>query len=83
MDLQNANNLYEIRGICISDASEKLGYGISDLEQVGVALGFAAHLVVILAKYLHIPLRYPIIPMSSRSVIFDAITQFRHAEGIQ
>ena len=46
-------------------------------EQVGVALGFVAQLVHYLAKFLLIPLEYPIKPYGSRSSITDSV----HEEG--
>ncbi|KAG9304787.1 hypothetical protein G9A89_016817 [Geosiphon pyriformis] len=45
-----------------------------DDEQVATALGFTCHLIQMLAYYLEIPLRFPIIPMSSRSTIRDPIS---------
>jgi len=46
-----------------------------DEEQIAVALGFVTHVVFMLSKYLEIPLRYPVLPMCSRSVIRDNISQ--------
>jgi len=45
-----------------------------DDEQVAIALGFTCHLINMLAYYLGVPLRFPMIPMSSRSTIRDPIT---------
>jgi len=45
-----------------------------DDETVSTALGFASHLIHMLAYYLEVPLRFPIRPMSSRSTISDPIT---------
>ena len=42
-----------------------------DEESVATALGYAAHFVVMIAKYLHVPFRYPIRPLCSRSTIRD------------
>ena len=43
-------------------------------EYIATALGFTCHLVSMLAYYLEIPLRYPIIPMGSRAVIRDVVS---------
>ncbi len=40
-------------------------------DQTAVALGFAAHLVHLLGKFLLIPLQFPIKPVGSRSLIYD------------
>ena len=40
-------------------------------EQTAVALGFVAHLVHLLGKFLLIPLQFPIKPVGSRSLIYD------------
>jgi hypothetical protein len=45
-----------------------------DKEMVATALGFAAHYVSIFAEYVNVPLRYPIIPRSSRSIIIDRVS---------
>jgi len=45
-----------------------------DDETVSTALGFASHLIHMLAYYLEVPLRFPLKPMSSRSTINDPIT---------
>jgi len=46
-----------------------------DEEQIATALGFICHVVYMVAKYLEVPLRYPMIPMCSRSIIRDDISQ--------
>ncbi|CAG8532697.1 3172_t:CDS:10, partial [Ambispora gerdemannii] len=43
-------------------------------EQIATALGFTCHLTQMLAFYLAIPLRFPMTPMSSRSIINDPIS---------
>ncbi|KAI9308509.1 UV radiation resistance protein and autophagy-related subunit 14-domain-containing protein [Cunninghamella echinulata] len=43
-------------------------------ESIATALGFTAHLVNMMAFYLDIPLRYPIDPMGSRSLIHDPVS---------
>ncbi|KAJ3116352.1 hypothetical protein HDU96_009815 [Phlyctochytrium bullatum] len=45
-----------------------------DDEKISTALGYTAHLVIMIATYLEVPLRYPINPMSSRSMILDRIS---------
>ncbi|KAG0227444.1 hypothetical protein BGW42_002952 [Actinomortierella wolfii] len=48
-------------------------YGIEE-ETVAVSLGFTCHLVTMLAYYLNVPLRYPLIPMGCRSTVLDPIS---------
>lgn len=43
----------------------------ADDEQVSTALGHVGHLVVLIAKYLQVPLRYSIRNLGSRSTISD------------
>ncbi|RHZ84926.1 hypothetical protein Glove_74g133 [Diversispora epigaea] len=43
-------------------------------EHVGTALGFTCHLIQMLAYYLGVPLKFPMTPMSSKSLIFDPIS---------
>ncbi|CAI7994487.1 UV radiation resistance-associated protein [Geodia barretti] len=45
------------------------------VEQLGVALGYVAHLVHHLGKILFIPLLYPIRPQGSKSVILDLVSE--------
>jgi len=45
-----------------------------DEEQIATALGYVCHLMVMLAKYLDVPLRYPMYPRCSRSAIEDRLT---------
>ena len=45
-----------------------------DDERIATALGHTAHLLTVLSYYLDIPLRYYMIPMSSRSTIWDVIS---------
>ena len=47
----------------------------SSVDQFGVALGFAAHLVNHLSEVLLVPLQYPIKPSGSRSLISDHISE--------
>ncbi|CAM9127267.1 unnamed protein product [Choristocarpus tenellus] len=60
---------YTIRGLELpSDL-----YTVDD-ERVSSALGYCAHLVCMLAKYLQVPLRYQLIYNASRSAVRDNIT---------
>lgn len=45
-----------------------------DDGSVAVALGYTAHLVLMISCFLQIPLRYPVIHKGSRSSIKDTIT---------
>ncbi|KAF9187418.1 hypothetical protein BGZ51_006250 [Haplosporangium sp. Z 767] len=45
-----------------------------DEEAIAVALGFACHLVTMLAHYLAVPLRYPLTPMGARAFVVDPIS---------
>ncbi|CAG8497673.1 10442_t:CDS:2 [Cetraspora pellucida] len=45
-----------------------------DEDQVATALGFTCHLIHMLAYYLGVPLRFPMTPMSSKSIIRDPIS---------
>ncbi len=47
----------------------------TDDEQCSTALGYCGHLVLMLSKYLGVPLRYRIIYKSSRSDICDDVVQ--------
>lgn len=41
---------------------------------LAVALGNVAHLVYMMANFLQLPLRYPILVMGSRSSVVDVVT---------
>ena len=41
---------------------------------LSVSLGYVAQLAHMMAKFLELPLRYPINPMGSRSSLFDLVT---------
>ena len=47
---------------------------VEDREVVAAALGFTAHLVVLLSQYLSVPLPYPIRHLASTSLIEDPIS---------
>ncbi|KAI9912694.1 hypothetical protein PsorP6_005391 [Peronosclerospora sorghi] len=63
---------YSIRGIRIAN-SDLTGGGKADEEMISTALGYIAHLVFMLSKYLHVNLRYRVVPYSSRSYLKDEI----------
>merc|ERR1711916_413768 len=44
-----------------------------DEEEVAAALGYVAHLLCVLTRWFDVPLRYPLLPMFSRSVVKDDI----------
>ncbi|KAJ3230972.1 hypothetical protein HDU81_004125 [Chytriomyces hyalinus] len=68
--LRDDPNVYLIRRVWLPH-SEFINV---DEERVATALGWTAHLVTLLALYMEIPLRYPINPMSSRSMILDRLS---------
>lgn len=45
-------------------------------EHISTALGYVAHMVCMLSKYLEVPLRYRIIYLSSRSAVSDDVHSF-------
>jgi hypothetical protein len=45
-----------------------------DEDLVSIALGFACQLVVMLAHYLNVPLRYPLTPMGSKAFVIDPVS---------
>ena len=53
--------------------------GRTDQEQIGVALGFVAHLVFLLARFLMVPLQYILRPNGSRSIVSD---NFHEDQGL-
>ncbi|KAL3668696.1 hypothetical protein V7S43_005992 [Phytophthora oleae] len=63
---------YSIRGIRIAN-SDLTGGGRADEEMISTALGYIAHLVFMLSKYLQVNLRYRVVPYSSRSFLKDEI----------
>ncbi|CAH0482513.1 unnamed protein product [Peronospora belbahrii] len=64
---------YSIRGIRIANSDLTGGGGRADEEMISTALGYIAHLVFMLSKYLHVNLRYRVVPYSSRSFLKDEI----------
>lgn len=59
--------VYTIRGLPLTKADVDSGQE----QRTSTALGYIAHLVILLSKYLLIPLRYMPRPMASRSTIVD------------
>jgi len=58
-----------------------MGWG-GDLDEearVAAALGYVAHVVSLLSTYLDVPLRYPLLPRSSRSLIIDPAPVHSHS----
>lgn len=47
-----------------------------DEDQLSTALGYVAHLVCMLAKYLEVPLRFRLVYLGSRSCIVDDVNAF-------
>ncbi|KAG0232559.1 hypothetical protein BGX31_005110 [Mortierella sp. GBA43] len=50
-------------------------YNGMDEDTISVALGYACNLVVMLAHYLSVPLRYPLTPMGSRAYVLDPVSR--------
>ncbi|XP_031428054.1 UV radiation resistance-associated gene protein isoform X2 [Clupea harengus] len=68
----DVNNLdYVICGVKLPNSED---FQAKDDGSVAVALGYTAHLVLMVSCFLQIPLRYPLIHKGSRSSIRDTIT---------
>eukprot|EP01138_Halocafeteria_seosinensis_P009771 gb/GECG01009982.1/.p1 GENE.gb/GECG01009982.1/~~gb/GECG01009982.1/.p1 ORF type:complete len:558 (+),score=69.69 gb/GECG01009982.1/:1-1674(+) len=61
--------VYTIRGLPLTKGDVDSGQE----QRTSTALGYVAHLVVLLSKYLLVPLRYMPQPMASRSTIVDSV----------
>lgn len=61
-------------GICGTRLPNSEDFVGEDDTMLSVSLGYAAQLVYMMAKFLELPLRYPICPMGSRSSVFDVVT---------
>jgi hypothetical protein len=61
---------YKIRGLTLSSETIQ-----KSIDNFAIALGYIAHLVLLLTKYLQKPLRYPILYGASRSYITDPCTE--------
>lgn len=70
IDVNNQND-YVICGVKLPNSED---FQAKDDGSVTVALGYTAHLVLMISFFLQIPLRYPIIHKGSRSSIKDTIT---------
>jgi len=70
--------VFLIRGIALPD---KNVYAHVE-EQIATALGYVAHLVFMISKYLEIPLRYRLIHHASRSFVRDVITSASGGRGM-
>eukprot|EP00043_Microstomoeca_roanoka_P008474 m.81628 g.81628 ORF g.81628 m.81628 type:complete len:462 (-) comp14255_c1_seq6:166-1551(-) len=66
-------NLCSIMGIELPNGT----YSDRDDEALSTALGYVAHLVLMISKYLQLPLRYPLRLLGSRSCIIDDISYDR------
>ncbi|RUP24490.1 UV radiation resistance protein and autophagy-related subunit 14-domain-containing protein [Jimgerdemannia flammicorona] len=61
---------HQIRG-CVLPNSVYTG---CDEERIATALGYTCHLVSMLAYYLGLPLRYPMVPRGSRAKVTDPVS---------
>lgn len=69
---QDGNGKFTIHDILLPDSED---LELSNDTQVAVALGFVAHTTQIIANFLNIPTRYPIIHYGSCSKVIDHITE--------
>uniref|UniRef100_A0A3B3SUH3 UV radiation resistance associated gene n=1 Tax=Paramormyrops kingsleyae TaxID=1676925 RepID=A0A3B3SUH3_9TELE len=67
----NSQNDFVICGVKLPNSED---FQAKDDGSVAVALGYTAHLVLMISCFLQIPLRYPVIHKGSRSSIKDTIT---------
>ena len=75
--LQTINDELCLRNIPLSQLLQRMQQVPNDVkthEDIATCLGHAAHLTMLLSRYLHVPLRYQIMPVGSRSYIIDEIT---------
>ncbi|XP_005172712.1 UV radiation resistance-associated gene protein isoform X1 [Danio rerio] len=70
IDVNNQND-YVICGVKLPNSED---FQAKDDGSIAVALGYTAHLVLMISCFLQIPLRYPVIHKGSRSTIKDTIT---------
>ncbi|XP_030010287.1 UV radiation resistance-associated gene protein [Sphaeramia orbicularis] len=70
IDVANQSD-YVICGVKLPNSED---FQAKDDGSVAVALGYTAHLVLMISCFLQIPLRYPVIHKGSRSSIKDTIT---------
>ncbi|XP_078048608.1 UV-resistance associated gene [Augochlora pura] len=69
--IQDGKGKFRIQNAHLPDSED---LELSDDTEVAVALGFVAHTTQMIANFLNIPTRYPIIHSGSRSKIVDHIT---------
>ncbi|XP_046675744.1 UV radiation resistance-associated protein-like [Homalodisca vitripennis] len=69
---QMGDDKFAICGVHLPNSEDFAGH---DEVMISVALGFVAHLIQMIAYFLHIPLRYPILHAGSRSRVIDHITE--------
>ncbi|XP_070528645.1 UV radiation resistance-associated protein isoform X2 [Cardiocondyla obscurior] len=68
---QDSTGKFKINDVYLPDSEE---LELSNDTQVAVALGFVAHTTQMIANFLNVPTRYPIIHYGSRSKVIDHIT---------
>ncbi|XP_011870520.1 PREDICTED: UV radiation resistance-associated gene protein [Vollenhovia emeryi] len=69
---QDSTGKFRINDVYLPDSEE---LELSNDTQVAVALGFVAHTTQMIANFLNVPTRYPIIHYGSRSKVIDHITE--------
>ncbi|XP_076641381.1 UV-resistance associated gene [Halictus rubicundus] len=69
--IQDGKGKFRIHNAHLPDSED---LELSDDTEVAVALGFVAHTTQMIANFLNIPTRYPIIHYGSRSKVIDHIT---------
>eukprot|EP01137_Pigoraptor_chileana_P034808 Opistho-2@27904 len=71
IDMANKqSNVYMICNLRLPNSD----YSGHDEELIATALGHVCHLVFLIAKFIELPLRFPLVPMSSRSFVSDPIS---------
>lgn len=69
---QETNGTFRINNVFLPDSENLESTNDTD---IAVALGFVAHTTQMIANFLNVPLRYPIVHYGSRSKIIDHITE--------
>ncbi|KYN06419.1 PREDICTED: UV radiation resistance-associated gene protein [Cyphomyrmex costatus] len=69
---QDSIGKFRINDVYLPDSEE---LELSNDTQVAVALGFVAHTTQMIASFLNVPTRYPIVHYGSRSKVIDHITE--------
>ncbi|CAK9803922.1 UV radiation resistance-associated gene protein [Anthophora quadrimaculata] len=69
---QDGSGKFKIHNVHLPDSED---LEVSNDTEVAVALGFVAHTTQMIANFLNIPTRYPIIHYGSRSKVIDHITE--------